>query len=246
MIEIKLIKNVKLNRPYFIEGLPGLGLVGTVAATYLVQKLNMEYIGYVRSKDFPPLVAIHDYKPYYPIRIYYSKKYNLIAMLSEFIIPMNMVQEMSEALLAFIKKYKIRGVISLGSITIKGEQDTVYVITSEHKKLAKKIKDIPDVEIIKEGATTGVTAMLLAEGMMQKIPVISLLAEAHSEYVDPKGASMVLNVLNELLGMDINTKELDKEAKEIDRQMKNIIEKGKRVQKRYKEIEKGSLESMYQ
>jgi len=76
--------------------------------------------------------------------------------------------------------------------------------------------------------------------------VISLLAEAHSEYVDPKGASMVLNVLNELLGMDINTKELDKEAKEIDRQMKNIIEKGKRVQKRYKEIEKGSLESMYQ
>ena len=238
-------KKAGLKKPILIEGLPGFGLVGTIATSYLVEKLKMKPYGYITSDGFPPLIAIHDYKPEYPIRMYYSKKHNLIVLLSEFIIPLSSVKELSDIIFGFSQKKKVKKIISLGSINIKGEQDTVYVIASNPNEL-RKIKKLKEVELIKEGATTGVTAMLLAKGAVEKMPIISLLAEANPEYVDPKAASMVLQTLNELLGLKINTAQLDSEAKEMEKRMKEIIGKGKVAQKKYKEMEESEeLSSMY-
>ena len=234
-IEIRIVKRVKLKNPTLIEGLPGLGLVGTIAASYLVEKLNMDLLGYIRSPSFPPLVAIHDFTPMYPVRLYYSKKHNLIVLLSEFIIPMNLVVEFSEAVLKFCEEVNISRIISLGSITIRGEQDTVYSITTD-QKIAKRLLDL-GVELIKEGATTGVTAILLAESVYRKIPTTSLLAEAHAEYADPRGASMVLRVTKDILGIEMNLKELEKEARIIEKKMKELISKSSKVQEKYKKLE---------
>lgn len=237
-------KKAGLKRPILIEGLPGLGLVGTIAASYLVEKLNMKPYGYITSEKFPPLVAIHDHKPEYPIRLYYSKKYNLIILLSEFIIPLSSVKDLADEIFKFSKSKNVKEIISLGSITIKGEQDTVYVIASEEKG-RERTKRLKEVELIKEGATTGVTAMLLAKGSLDdSISVISLLAEANPEYVDPKAASMVLQRLNELIpSLKVNTAQLDKEAKDMEKRMMDIIGKGKTAQKKYKEMENENVVS---
>ncbi len=240
-------KKPGLKKPILIEGLPGLGLVGTIAASYLVEKLNMKPYGYITSEKFPPLVAIHDHKPEYPIRLYYSKKHNLIILLSEFIIPLNCVKNLSDDIFKFSKTKKIKEIISLGSIQIKGEQDTVYVITSDKKGLART-KKMKEIELIKEGATTGVTAMLLAKGSIDdSISIISLLAEANPEYVDPRAASMVLQRLNELIpSLKVNTAQLDKEAKDMEKRMMEIIGKGKKAQEKYKKMEdESSISSMY-
>ena len=88
--------------------------------------------------------------------------------------------------------------------------------------------------------------MLLAKGAVNKMPVLSLLAEANPEYVDPKAASMVLQTLNELLKLKVNTAQLDKEAKDMEKKMKEIMNKGKDAQKQYKEMEETEdLSSMY-
>ncbi|MFA5381552.1 MAG: PAC2 family protein [Candidatus Micrarchaeia archaeon] len=238
-------KKPGLTKPILLEGLPGLGLVGTIAANYMVEKLKMKPYGYIISEKFPPLIAVHNHVPEYPIRLYYSKQHNLIVLLSEFIIPLSAVKELSDEIYTFCKKEKVKQIISLGSINIKGAQDTVYIITSDKKDL-EKIKKLKKVELIKEGATTGVTAMLLAKGAVEKLPVISLLAEANPEYVDPKAASMVLQTLNSLLNLKICTAQLDKEAKEMEKRIEEIIHKGQDAQKQYKEIEGGdNFSSMY-
>ena len=234
-ITFHMIKKVKAKRPVLIEGLPGLGLVGTIAASYLVEKLDMEQIGYVTSDQFPPLIAIHNFIPMYPIRIYYSKAHNLVVLQSEFVIPMNMVNEFTAELLKFCDKMKVSKIISLGSINIKGTQDTVYGITTD-QKLAKKLLSM-NVELIKEGATTGVTAVLLAESNFNNIPTTSLLSEAHIEYADPRASAMVLTILKELLGIKIKLEELEKEAKMIEEKMKDVITKGSKVQENYKQME---------
>ncbi len=238
-------KNAGLKKPILIEGLPGLGLVGTIAANYLVDKLKMKPYGYITSNKFPPLIAIHNHIPEYPIRMYFSKKHNLIILLSEFIIPLSSVKELSDKIFEFSKKRKVKEIVSLGSINMKGAQDTVYIITSDKKGL-EKTRKLKDVELIKEGATTGVTAMLLAKGAVEKLPVISLLAEANPEYVDPKAASMVLKTLNELLKLKVCTSQLDKEARKMEKKMKELIGKGQDAQKQYKKMEQSDdLSTMY-
>ncbi|MEM4348711.1 MAG: PAC2 family protein [Candidatus Anstonellaceae archaeon] len=244
-IKFHMLSKPKLKNPVLVEGFPGLGLVGTIAASYLIEKLKMEPLGYITSEHFPPLAAIHNRQPLYPARMYFSKKHNMIVFVSEFVIPIAAVNELAEAIYEFARKNRISKIISLGGIPIKGEQDEVYAIASM-PSLISQLEKIPSVKMIKEGATTGVTGMLLAKGAVEKYPVISLLAESHEGYMDPKAAAMVLDVLRVLLGFELETKTLEDEAKAIDNKVKEALNKVKSVHSEYKKIqEESSLGQMY-
>ena len=51
MINIKIFKKKDLKNYTLIEGFPGLGLVGPMAISYIIEKLGMDYI-VVRSYQF--------------------------------------------------------------------------------------------------------------------------------------------------------------------------------------------------
>ncbi|MCX8175038.1 MAG: PAC2 family protein [Candidatus Micrarchaeota archaeon] len=244
-IEFHLVSKPKLKNPVLVEGFPGLGLVGTISASYLVEKLKMEPLGYITGEQFPPLAAVHNHRPLYPARMYYSKKHNLIVFISEFVVPIGAVNELADKIYEFARKSKVRRIISLGGITIKGEQDTVYSIASL-PSLSAELERIPTVKMIKEGATTGVTGVLLARGAVENYPIISLLAESQEGYMDPKAAAMVLEVLSRLLKISIDTTALENEAKEIDSKLKEMMGKAKTAHHEYKKVqENASLGPMY-
>jgi len=245
-IQFHFTAKPKFRKPTLVEGFPGLGLVGTISASYLIEKLKMEPLGYITGDQFPPLAAVHNYKPLYPARMYYSEKHDLIVFISEFVIPIGVVNELADMIYDFSIKSKVSRIISLGGIPIKGEQDEVYTIASL-PEIGPKLEKIPTVKLIKEGATTGVTGVLLARGAVEKYPVISLLAESHEGYMDPKAAAMVIEVLNEVLGTKIDTAALENEAKMIDDKVKNVIGKAKTVHSEYKKVqnESPSLGPMY-
>ncbi|KUK28748.1 MAG: 3-isopropylmalate dehydratase, partial [Thermococcus sp. 40_45] len=47
-----------IENPIFIEGYPGIGLVGHIAANFLTKELNMNMIGYIESSFLPPISLI--------------------------------------------------------------------------------------------------------------------------------------------------------------------------------------------
>jgi uncharacterized protein len=244
-IEIHITAKPKLRSPILVEGFPGLGLVGTISASYLVEKLKMEPLGYITGEQFPPLAAVHNHRPLYPARMYYSDKHDLIVFVSEFVIPIGAVNELADRIHDFAKKNKVKKIISLGGITIKGEQDTVYSIASL-PKVSEELEKMKGVQLIKEGATTGVTGVLLARGAVESFPVISLLAESQEGYMDPKAAAMVLRVLSEMLNVQIDTTALEHEASKIDNRVKDMMNKAKTAHTQYKKVEnEGSLGTMY-
>ena len=244
-IEFHFTAKPKLDKPVLVEGFPGLGLVGTISASYLIEKLKMEPLGYITGDQFPPLAAVHNHQPLYPARMYYSQKHDLIVFVSEFVIPIGSVNELSDKIYDFSRKAKVSKIISLGGITIKGEQDKVFAIASQ-PELGAALEKLKGVKLIKEGATTGVTGVLLARGAVEGYPVISLLAESQEGYMDPKAAAMVLEVLHEILGIKIDTTALEDEAKAIDDKVKNVVSKAKTSHTEYKKVQsEGSLGPMY-
>ena len=56
-----------------IVGFPTHGLVGSVAASYLVHALDMTAIAYAMSEGFPPTVIMEEGIVSAPVRIYASK-----------------------------------------------------------------------------------------------------------------------------------------------------------------------------
>ena len=113
-------------------------------------------------------------------------------------------------------------------------------------ELGRELEKIKSVKMIKEGATTGVTGVLLAQGAIEKYPVVSLLAESQEGYMDPKAAAMVLEVLRQIIKVELDTESLEHEAKIIDDKVKNVISKAKTAHSEYKKVQnEGSLGPMY-
>ncbi len=218
-IKINEVKKVELDKPLMICGFPGTGLVGTIAASYIVEKLKMEEIAYITSDKFPPLASIHNHIPKFPARIYASKKHNMLVVISEFMIPISETADFHRHLRKFIREKNVSKVIALGSLILNGPKSQVYAIASMPKLILPLI-EAKVVKPIKEGATTGVIGLMLAESRITKFPVISFLAESNSEIMDPKGAANILKILNKIFKLQIDTADLIKEAKDIQKELK--------------------------
>lgn len=213
-IEINRIKEIKVKRPTVIVGLPGVGLVGSVCAAQLIDVLDLEFAGYITSPQFAPLAAIHNYMPLPAARIHYSEKHNIIVIMSEMSIPTGISQELADAIFAFTKSFDSTLMISLGGISMKEAKDAVYVVSTE-KKIAKGLISKKLALPIKEGATTGVTGLLMAKGSVEQFPMLLILAEAEPDLVDPAAAVNALKMLSQIMGITINTELLEKEAMEL-------------------------------
>ena len=214
VVLFKDIKKLKLSKPKFIVGFPTVGLVGSISLAYLTSTADFELIGTIRSSKFAPVVAIHDHKPIPPLRIMASEKYNLVAVVSEMSVPMTLSQAVSDGILSLFKEMNGEMIIVLGGISLGEKKDGIYYIPSnEQSKAICEAKHLG--ESIKEGATTGVTALLIMETAMKRINAITILAEANPDVSDPKASSNILKSLAKLIDMPIKTAELDREAREI-------------------------------
>ncbi len=244
MIEIKLIKDGDLKGATFIEGFPGLGLVGPMAVSYIIDKLDMKYIGYIESDDFPPIITIHDSKPYPPVRLYFSDKKGIVAAFAEFAVPMPLIKELSQRLFDFIKEKKIAQIISIGGMPSKGPDDKeIYAIASTPDALKMAQKD--GLDAVVEGVSAGVSALLLFESASEGVPDINLLVPIDPTVIDPKYAETAITGINKLLNLNIDVTELEKEAKEVEDKIQTMLKKSKETHDNYKDAVNRGSPSMY-
>jgi len=234
VVEIKFIgAKPNLNGYTLIEGFPGIGLVGTIAVGYLAEKYGKKNIGYIYSEDFPPLSSIHAGKPLFPARIYVDKEHKLVYLFSEFVVPAKTVHGISNSIIKFIKTNKIKQVISLAGMTTKllTPKAKIFGIAS-NPTIEKQMKKL-NVEQVTEGITTGVSGILLAQCVVENIPAMSLLIETSKKLPDPRASVQLLERLEQFLGWDIKTDDLQKEAQIVENKMKKIMSQVNLGQKKY-------------
>ena len=231
MIEITLNKDQHIAGYTIIEAFPGIGLVGPMAGSYMIEKLEMEYVGRVESELFPPITAIHKNMPMFPARIYKADKYKLILFISEFTIPPVLVHQLSDEILAFARKYSINEIISVGGMPSEKPSNTIYVTSCDKDVVKKAVKT--GIKLIQEGVVAGVSAGLLVKAPQYKISALNILVEVNPNLMDPIYAEIAINGLNKLLDINIDLTELDKEAKEVETKIKDMLKKVKDTHETY-------------
>ncbi|MCL4388365.1 MAG: PAC2 family protein [Candidatus Marsarchaeota archaeon] len=246
MIEIKMQKK-NLDGYTFIEGFPGAGLVGPMAINYLIEKLKMENIGYLESDKFPPLISIHDDVPMHPVRVYISEKLKLVTIFAEFAIPIEMTFELSNTVYSdIIKKGGINRVVSISGIPTQQEEvpKDVFGVASS-KKLVKDVIEKNGLKPIGDGMATGVNALILGMAMNDSLDDINILVPINPALIDPEYAVLAIKSMNNILGVDIDTAELDKEAKLVESKVKDLMKKTKETHETYKKSLDDTGPSMY-
>ncbi len=115
----KEFKRPKLKNPVFVEGLPGFGQVGRLAAEHLIKELKAVKFAELISPSFPPEVFISKDGLIHLIKneFYYYKKggKELIILLGDSqATDVRGQYELSEAILEVVAKYKVETMFTLG------------------------------------------------------------------------------------------------------------------------------------
>src|SRR5579863_2725146 len=112
MDDLKIIdtRDESLKGAMMVIGFPTHGLVGSVAASYLVHALDMSNIAYMVSEGFPPTVIMEEGVVSAPVRFYASKVVcgvdrkceQLVVAISDIQPPPEMLNRMSRHLLDWV------------------------------------------------------------------------------------------------------------------------------------------------
>ncbi len=235
MIEITLTKDVSFDNPIVVEGFPGVGLVGHIAATYLVSQLNLPEIGYIRTDLIPQIAMVFNGQVMPPMRIYGDE--TLIVFISDLAFSDDKTFYMAEHLGEFMSANKVFTSLSLAGIGIPEPKGNVFGVGSTAGMIQRL--EGAGIDILPMGSISGGSGALLLECFRREIPSIALLAETVGNRPDPRSASFLLERVSALIGREIDTSSLIQEATQLESTLSNL---SRDVEKQSKREE---FDSMY-
>jgi len=215
--DILIIENKKIDveNPIIIEGVPDMGLVGSIAVGHMVQEQNFEEVGYIKSDLFPPVMVVHDRKVLNPVRIFQKEK--LIAILSEIPIDPKAGFILSKKLTEWYKEKGAQLIISISGTPIQEriDIDEPQVFgTSNNESILKKMEEL-GVQILQEGFISGFYALILKNSIEIGLNSSILLAQCYSSYPDPGAAASILKILNKMTDLNADVKQLIEQAEDL-------------------------------
>jgi uncharacterized protein len=184
----------------------------------------MREIGYIESKHFPPLAVLYRGITLHPFRIYEGS--GLVLFLSDFIVPQELVFEMTNAIVNWMDKNNSKGLVTFNSAIVQEKKNPAGAVANSKEALGR-IKDI-DMPTLQLGNINGLSGTLLTRSAQKNIPATCILAETLSQYPDPRAAAEVVEGLNKLLNIEIDNEPLLQEAEAIEGRLQKLAEEVKK------------------
>jgi uncharacterized protein len=245
--EMKIVEKegVKFSNPVVVEGLPDIGLVGTIAATHMVEALGLEEVAHFESTLFPPIMVMHKGVLTDPVRILGNEK--LLVVTSEIAIPPLAIYSLASVLVDWLSAKGASLVVSLTGFPEQNrlEIDKPLVFGVGNMEQSTNLLKEKGVEVMTEGFIAGIYALIMKYCMVKKIPAITLMAQAFPNYPDPGAAASVLQVLNNILGLNISVDSLLEKADEIKIKARDLMRQTRSALERVGKMSEQQIPLMY-
>lgn len=215
-----------LEKPVLIEGLPGVGNVGKLAAEHLLDQLKAKKFADIYSMYFPPQVVVDEegITKLVNNELYYSqadgKHPDLIILVGDYqgLTPEGQY-DLSDHVLQIAKKFGVETIFTLGGYGIGKMVEQPRVLgAATSKDLVEEMKSKGVIFSKGEPGSgiVGASGLLLGLGKIYGLKAICLMGETSGYFVDPKGAEAVLRILAAILNVEIDFSELESKAEQID------------------------------
>jgi proteasome assembly chaperone (PAC2) family protein len=200
--------NPALENPVFVQGLPGFGNVGRIAAHLLIKFCEAKPFAELYSPSFPDYVSISSkgitHLPKYEFYAAPMEKNNLIIMTGEtqpsFDDVLAHYQVCSE-IVEFAEKLGCHFIVTMGGVPITEDKTQVYVAATS-PRLATEFMEKGAV-IYGKGRIVGGTGLTLALAKERKLDGVCLLGTTTGFKADRGAGFMVFKFLMKALGKEI-------------------------------------------
>lgn len=225
-IVIRYLEKPELRDPILIEGLPGVGNVGKLAAEHLIDQVEAVKFAELYSKHFPPQVLVNDDGTIKLVNneIYYYRNKDipsdLVVLIGDYqgLTPDGQY-DLSDFIVKVAKELGIKTIFTLGGYGLGKMIENPRVLgAATDLELVEDMKKMGVVFSRGEPGSgiVGASGLLLGLGKIEGMKCICLMGETSGYFVDPKAAQAVLEILAEVLKIEIDFTELEDRAKQID------------------------------
>ena len=259
-------KNVRNHRkkPTLVVGFPGAGLVGSISANYLIEKMNLQQIAFVDSDYVLPTVIYIGGRLRHPFRIYSNKERTLYIMVCEAPVMPVGINSIMDLIATWALRYDIGEVIVLDGIASPGLPaldrtpeilrsnftDEVDIAPASSKKPLQADDTSVDLKKkpkVRSAVIAGLSAGVLEACLSSNIACTGILIPTTSGVPDPEGAAILLETLSEIpnVPMEVDVGPLRKEGEAIKKQLATFIEELRTQQLEGRTSDEGSGSSPY-
>jgi len=234
--KIRMLKKIpELKDPIFIEGLPGVGNVGRIAAGYLVEQLGAEKFADLFSSHFMPFVLLHQSSCVHVLKneFYYWKakkkdQRDLIILVgdSQSVDPAGHY-EIVEIILDFLERLGVKDIITIAGLGVENldEKPKVIGAASDQDTVEKYKKYGIDFDAgSKVGTIVGASGLFIGLCPYRGMNGLCLLGETSGMPIipDPRSAEAILNVLINILNIKIDMSKIKEKVKDMESFMDKI------------------------
>ena len=231
-VEIETFADPELTEPILIEGLPGVGHVGSLAVEHLLEETESELVRRVYSEHFPPQVTIGDSgiasltcAEFHAVR---TDAADLLLLTGDHQAQTNEGHyRVTNAFLDVAEAFDVSRVFALGGVPtgeLVEEYTVLGAVTDEGlvDELEEAGVEFRDDE--PAGGIVGVSGLLLGLGAGRDLAAACLMGETSGYLVDPKSAHAILKVLERLIGFEVDYTDLEDRADEMEEVVRKIQE----------------------
>jgi uncharacterized protein len=227
MARVQIVDDdVELDSPFLVEGLPGAGLVGKIAADHLVETYDMTYYGALRCEGLPR-IAVYEggstaVKP--PVRLYADGERDLIVLQSDVPVSPERASEFAGCVTEWLDSNGVFPLYLSGLAEEKGDVPELYgiAIGDGDSRL-----DAAEVEAPKDGGmVSGPTGALLHRAAERGLDAAGLIVQTDARFPDPEAARILLEGgIGPIAGIDVDTDRLVERAGEIQEARERLAER---------------------
>lgn len=225
----------KLKNPVLIEGLPGIGQIGKIAADHLIDELKAKRFAVLHSHTFPPQVMVKKDGTVESMtnEFYYSKgERDLVIVTGTTQSATNEGQYMlCEKILDVAEETGCKRIYTIGGFGVGRGVEKPRVFGAVNQ--AKLLKELKKLDIVVErsgvGHIIGASGLLLGLGTLRGMEAVCFMGETSGFYIDPKSAQSVLEIIIKHLGIKVDLSTLEKKAKEVEHMASEAAEIEKKI-----------------
>lgn len=212
-----LPEDVTVDEPTLVEGLPGVGLVGKIAADHLVELFDMVHYANVYCEGIPRVVVYEegDARLRTPLRLYADPERSLVVLQSDVPISPPAATEFADCLASWLEGEDATSIYLSGIPREKDESvPSVYGVAADGNgdRLTEAGIDVPS----EAGLISGPTGALLNHAIEEDLNAVGLVVDSDPQFPDPEAARAIITQgIEPLTGLEIDTDELVEHAESI-------------------------------
>ncbi|ELZ52580.1 MULTISPECIES: proteasome assembly chaperone family protein [Halorubrum] len=231
-IEIDEVATPELDDPVLIEGLPGVGHVGKLAAEHLLEEFDGELVRRVYATEFPPQVSVDDEgvaeltcAEFHAVE---TDGADLLVLTGDHQAGSNAGHyRLTSTFLDVAEEFGSERAFALGGVPT-GELVEEYTVLGSVSDAAL-VDELADagVEFRADepaGGIVGVSGLVLGLGGRRGFDAACLMGETSGYLVDPKSARAVLETLEAVLDFSVDYESLEDRAEEMEEVVGKIQE----------------------